>query len=72
MKGPCKECEGFHWKSFHTDEAGGRVGIGECRRHSPQAIALNDGMAIRSYWPEVQSDNWCLEFRPADEVSSLD
>jgi len=65
----CKLC------MFYYNEADNEFGSGisECRRNPPTLHAVNsphDAPEYDSYWPDVESDYWCGEFK--FDISKLD
>lgn len=50
----------------------GEQGDGDCRRHAPQPANVryrhrdDDNARFVSWWPEVNSDDWCGDFEEID------
>jgi hypothetical protein len=46
------------------------VGDGTCRRYAPRAELneVNRKVDLQAAWPFVESDDWCGEFEPNDQV----
>ena len=47
-------------------------GTGECRRHTPAAIACESWQAVKTAWPATNSDAWCGEFQEPAKPAAME
>lgn len=57
----CGNCAAYH---------AGRGRRSQCRLNPPLPIVTGFGFAFgaEAFWPEVNSDSWCLQWRPKQEA----
>lgn len=56
----CKNCIFFVGAEYHTS----------CHRNPPTLVGTND--SVRSDWPSVWERDFCGEFKPADNLTTIE